>query len=131
MSETCVEQLLAKLKIDPTTIVELYPALSKENYLVFVRAGSTKELKSVEFLTYPSGGNIRELPIFTSEKYPLFDQLKSQSGAEVMPVAGLLLFKRMREIIEDGKLELAINPGWEHGIRVNRSILLSVIAVAA
>jgi hypothetical protein len=98
---------------------------------VFVRAGSAKELKSVEFLTYPSGGNIRELPIFTSEKYPLFDQLKSQSGAEVMPVAGLLLFKRMREIIEDGKLELAINPGWEHGIRVNRSILLSVIAVAA
>jgi SseB protein N-terminal domain len=121
---------LAKLKVDPAAIVELYPALSKEDYLVLVRPGSAKELKSLEFLTYPAGGDIRELPIFTSEKHSLFDRLKKQSGAEVMLVPGVSLFKRMQEIVEDGKIELAINPGWEHGIRINRSILLSVIAVA-
>jgi hypothetical protein len=131
MSATRVEQLLTRLKADPAIVVELYPALSHESYLTLVRPGSGKELASAEFLTYPSRGNVSELPIFTSEKYRLFNKLKRQSGAEVMPVAGLLLFKRMREIVEDGETVLAINPGWEHGIRIDRSILLSVIAVSA
>ena len=125
-----VEGLLSQLKTNPAVVVELYTALSKELYIVLVRSGSRKDLEAFEFLTYPSQG-CDELPIFTSDNYPLFNQLKSQSSADSVTVDGASLFKRLiKNVIDTDKIQVAINPGWEYGIRVSRSMLLSVIAVS-
>jgi len=129
MSATPVELLLSQSRADPAVVVKLYPALSKQAYWVFVRTGSTGDLRTAEFLTYPSRG-CYELPVFTSEKFHLFNQFKSESGAEAIHADGAALFRRLEGVLETGKLELAINPGWEHGIRLNRTMLLSALAVS-
>jgi SseB protein N-terminal domain len=126
-----IEQLLKQFKTDPSVAVELYPALSKNSYFVLIRPGSATFVDDAEFLTYSAAGNVRELPIFTSQDVPFLNQLVQQSGAKVLTVSGLPLLKRVREVIVDNTTVLAIDPGTEYGIRLDRSMVLSAILVAA
>jgi hypothetical protein len=118
------------LKADPTAVVELYPNLTKEIYSVLVRPSSGTELAVMEFLTYPSLGDVRELPAFTGDKWSLLKHLQQQSEAEIISVDGLSLFKRLLDVVKEREVELAINPGWEYGIRLTRPMLLSAIAAS-
>src|SRR5436190_1258652 len=103
----------------------------KGSYFAFVYPGSATSLESALFLTYPSGGNIRELTVFTYQEIPLFDQLKQQTGAEALAVEGLPLLKRMRDVLVDNSPVVAISPGSEYGIRLDRSMVLNAIVAAA
>jgi hypothetical protein len=118
---------LARLKENPGTAVDLYAALPRASYWVLLEPGSEAQLSSASFLSYPSK-DVGELPVFTSDKLPLFFRLKEQSGAAAAQIDGVSLFKRLLDVIESGKLELAINPGSPDGIRLTRAMLLSALA---
>jgi hypothetical protein len=130
MSTARVEKLLSQLKTDPAAVVELYPLLTKIDYYVLVGRMRGVSLENALFLTY-SSREFSELPAFTSDRYPLLEQLRRQSEAEAMLVPGLELFRQLKDrniIAHEGDTQLAINPGWEHGIRVSRAILLSALS---
>ncbi|MGA7323306.1 MAG: hypothetical protein WBX25_02195 [Rhodomicrobium sp.] len=95
-----IEELLIKLAADPTTVVELYPALVKQSYWVLLGPKKNRTPENPTFLTYPSTGNLRELPAFTSDTFPLFDQLKRQTGAGAALMDGLPLFETLKSVIE-------------------------------
>jgi hypothetical protein len=133
MTAIRVEYLLAQIRTNPAVVTELYPLLTKIDYQVLIAPGSGSTLQTALFLTYPTPTETRELPAFISDKYPLFNQLKREAKAEIMVVPGLALFRHLKNenlVAEGGNTELAINPGWEHGIRVSRTILLTALAAA-
>jgi len=128
-----VEQLLAELKTNAVVVMELYPLLTKINYHVLVAPGTGWPLETASFLTYPISDRMRTLPVFTSDTYPLFEQLKRDAGAEGLIVRGMQLFQHLKDknvVAEQGDTKLAINPGWEHGILVSRAALLGVLSLA-
>lgn len=131
MSATAVEQLLTRLRRDPTAVIELYPALLKISYWVLISPHSSDSLAEAQFLTYPCPDRIFELPAFTAADNPILIRLKRDTGAEVICFAAIPFLERMKDIVETGKTELAINPGTEHGIRINRAILLGLLAGSA
>ncbi len=125
-----IEDLLTRMKDDKNVAAQLYPALSRTSFWVLVRPGTAEPLAKAAFLAYPSIGSVDELPIFTSQDFPLFTQLKTQSGSEAVLVDGLALFTRLKDVIVEKKTELAINPGWEFGVRLTQPMVISVLAVA-
>jgi hypothetical protein len=125
-----VEALLERLPWDSSVVVELYPALLDIGYWLLVHP-DFPNLQTAYFLTYEAADGVKEIPAFTDGSTPLMARMNAETGWAVLYVDGRPLFERMLEIVETGKVELAINPGNPFGVRLNREILLSLKAIAA
>jgi hypothetical protein len=130
MSTAQVEHLLAQLKSNAAIVMGLYPLLTKINYHVLVAPGTGWLVETASFLTYPISDRMHALPAFTSDTYPLFDKLKRDAGAEGLAIKGLPFLQHLKDknVIAE-HTEIAINPGWEHGILISRPILLGILSL--
>jgi hypothetical protein len=118
-------QILKNIQTDKRYVIQL-EELYKAKFLTLIRAGSEKELASMEFLTYPTEDNIAELPIFTAKEFLLhFASIKSI----MVELEGEKLWRRLLEIVQSGTLEVAIDPGQNHGIRINKEMILGMISM--
>jgi hypothetical protein len=117
-------ETLKALCSDPSRAIDLYQQLFTASLFSLVQEGSEKTLNSSLFLTYPCGGDIRELPVFTRQEYVLTE---IPDDAILIQYAGPLLWKRLLEIVETGRCEAAIDPGQPHGIRLNREMILGMV----
>jgi hypothetical protein len=127
-----VEQLLAKLKLNPATVIELYPLLAKIEYRVLIAPTSGDSLDQMLFLTYPTADSIRELPAFTSDSFSLLISLRQEFKSKIVQVPGRVLFEHLIEkniVAYEGDTVLAVNPGSEYSIRLSREILKAVLAL--
>lgn len=118
-------EILDKLKSDPTQVIQLYGELYNSNFFVLARPETVHELTLMEFVTYPSADGVRELPIFTTNKF-ILDFPSVQPIA--VEIAGNLLWPRLREITEIAECVVAVNPGQSHGIRLTSSMILGMIS---
>jgi hypothetical protein len=116
-------ETLQALRSDPSRAIELYRQLYHESFFAFVKSGSEATLEAHLFLTYPSSGDVRELPLFTLRDFVL-DGLSDE--ALLINIKGPQLWPRLLEIIETGKCEAAVDPGQSHGIRLNREMILGM-----
>lgn len=122
---TSLIDTLNGLRADPTLVIQLYSQLFEEAYYALVCPGTEKDLDKMEFLTYETQDKIIELPLFTSEQF-IIDTLTQD--AVVIQVRGQLFWKRLLDIIETGKCEVAINPLQTHSIRLTKEMILGMIA---
>jgi hypothetical protein len=121
---TTLLDTLNGLKSDPTLFLKLYRQLFESKFYALVRKGTEDILNKAEFLTYITEDNLRELPLFISDKF-IIDDLSTE--AIPIQVGGQLLWSRLLDIVETGKCEIAINPGQSHGIRLTKEIILGMI----
>jgi hypothetical protein len=127
-NHTMNEQLLdilIRLQTDKSVVVYLYEQLFRSDYFALVDPNTTNDLYSFKFLTYDSHDGLRELPVFTKEEFIL----GLSNGAEIHAIPGNLLWVRLLDIVESGKLEVAIDPGQSHGIRINNQMILGMISM--
>jgi hypothetical protein len=118
-------ETLKALRSDPTKAIELYEQLYHASFFAFVQGGSESTIDAHLFLTYPSGGEVRELPLFTLRDFVLETFL---NDALLINIDGPQLWPRLLEIVETGKCEAAVDPGQSHGIRLNREMILGMTA---
>jgi hypothetical protein len=123
MTKTLIDTLKG-LKADPSLVLQLYGQLFEATFYLLVRKGTETSLDKAEFLTYDTQDNIRELPLFTTDKF-LIDNLLVDALA--IQVGGQSLWLRLLGIIETGKCEVAINPGQTHGIRLTKEMIIGMI----
>lgn len=124
MSEELINTLQS-LRNDATRVVVLYEQLAKSDLVALVRSGTEHEVASMQFLTYPSSGDVQELPLFTRPEFVLaFEAAEAVS----VTVQGNLLWPRLLDIIKTGECEAAIDPGQVHGIRLNREMVLGMVS---
>ena len=116
---------LRALRSDPSRAVDLYRQLYHATFLTFVQSGSENTLGAHLFLTYPSSGDVRELPLFTLSDFVLEG---FPDDALLINIDGPQLWPRLLEIIETGKCEAAVDPGQIHGIRLTREMILGMTA---
>ena len=116
---------LQGLRSDPSLVVVLYEQLAKTNFLALVRAGTEHSVTSMEFLTYPSSGGVRELPLFTQPDFVLSLEVQ---GSVLAAVQGHSLWPRLLEIVKTGECEAAVDPGQAHGIRLTREMVQGMIS---
>lgn len=122
---TSLLNTLNGLAKEPTLVLHLYKQVFEATFCALVRSGTEKGLDKMEFLTYNTQDNIRELPLFTSEEFILNNP---PQDTLVVQVSGQLLWTKLLDILESGKCEGAINPGQAHGIRLIKEIVLGMIA---
>ena len=116
---------LNQLRTDPTVVIRLYGQLFEANFLTMVRKGTENSLEKMEFLTYDTIDGLRELPLFTSDKFVINNL---SPDALTIKLGGQLFWTRLLDIIETGKCEVAINPRQTHSIRLTKEIILGMIA---
>ncbi|MDB5221488.1 MAG: hypothetical protein JWN83_155 [Chitinophagaceae bacterium] len=121
---TSLLETLNGLKEDPTLVLQLYQQLFGENYFAIIRPGTENDLDKMEFLIYDTPDEVRELPLFTSEHFVLYDLAKN---ASVIQIGGQSFWERLLDIIETGKCEVAINPLQPHSIRLTKEMILGMI----
>jgi hypothetical protein len=127
MNETAID-ILKKLKNDPTYAIQLYEELYSAKFLTLVRPDSERDLETMEFLTYPTVDEVAELPIFTSPDFVIdFPSMPTTT----VEVAGEKLWPRLLEVVKTGSLEVAVDPGQHHGIRLNNQMILGMISMYA
>lgn len=117
--------ILEGLRQDPTLVVELYKKLFDSSYFTLVRPGTETSIEEMEFLTYDTQDDIRELPLFTND---LFILKGLTQEALTIQVSGQPFWARLLDIIETGVCEVAVNPGQKHGIRLTKEMILGMIA---
>jgi hypothetical protein len=115
---------LQGLRSDPSLVVSLYEQLAKATLLTLVRSGTDHNVAAMEFLTYPSSG-MRELPLFTQHNFVL---TLDAPGAVLIEVQGQLLWPRLLDVVKTSECEAAVDPGQTHGVRLNREMILGVVA---
>ena len=120
--------ILKNLKSDPTQVVLLYERLYKSNFIALVRPNTEGQLNTMEFLTYPTVDEIGELPIFTSSQY-VYDF--GQAHPILIELLGKDLWPKLSDIIKTGTLEVAVDPGQDHGIRLTTEMILGMISMYA
>jgi hypothetical protein len=118
-------ETLKALPADPARAIDLYPQLFRASLLVLIQEGSDDSLGSSLFLTYPSAGGIQESPVFTQQEYVIEDVL---GDSVLIEFPGPPLWKRLLDIIKTGRCEAAVDPGQPHGIRLNREMVLGMVA---
>lgn len=122
-------ETLKKLIIDKTAVVDLYQQLYSASFLVPVRKGSEGSTESMMFLIYPSERDSSELPIFTSNDYiNQFFKIYPNNDSVLERVPGALLWPRLLQIVLEKREFVAIDPGQKHGIRLNRDMILGMVA---
>jgi hypothetical protein len=127
MNETTID-ILKKLKNDPTYAIQLYEELYSAKFLTLVRPDSERNLETMEFLTYPTVDEVAELPIFTSHDFVIdFPSMPTT----MVEVEGEKLWPRLLEVVKTGSLEVAVDPGQLHGIRLNNQMILGMISMYA
>ncbi|MEZ0260489.1 MAG: SseB family protein [Alphaproteobacteria bacterium] len=118
---------LEGLKNDPSLALALYQQLFFGHFWVIIPQ-STGDVLDGGFLTYDGAGNIRELPFFTSPERHLLSQLHSQQNdSTIVEVEGKVLWPKMLDIVSRGELEVAVDPGEAHGIRITREMILGMV----
>lgn len=115
---------LKKLKADPTAVLELYPQLYSASFLALVQRDSERSVEPSSFLTYTSSDGVRELPIFTQQEYMLSGM---PEAAVIVELNGVVLWRRLLDVIVTGVCEAAVDPGQPHGIRLTREMVLSTV----
>ena len=119
-------EILDNLRTDPTWATQLYNVLYDSTFFVLVRPGTEENVEKMEFVIYPTEDGINELPIFTSYDFVItFPDVQ----LFVAEINGKLLWPRLLEIIEPEISEVAVNPGQNHGIRLNNSMILGMISM--
>jgi hypothetical protein len=123
---TALIETLNGLQTDPTLVVNLYKQLFDATFFALVQEGTEKSLDTMQFLTYSTTDNIRELPLFTDDKFILQNLARD---AKTIKLGGTQFWTRLLDIIETGKCEVAINAGQAHGIRLNKEMILGMIGM--
>ena len=92
-------------------------------------ANATVSLESMEFLTYPCPDDARELPIFTTSGSKLESQFAlATPRPEWVRVQGEPFWLRMLEVVTaDSDIQVAVDPGEPHGIRLRRDMMLGMV----
>ncbi|MFN8350621.1 MAG: hypothetical protein U0U25_04065 [Flavobacteriales bacterium] len=78
------------------------------------------------FLTYDTIDGVRELPVFTEEEFILRDL---SDEAEHVLINGVELWSRLSDVVETGKCEVGVDAGQSHGIRLNKEMLIGMLAM--
>lgn len=117
---------LNRLVTDKSVVFNLYKQLFEAEFIALVLKGTESDIHKMAFLTYYTSDDFRELPIFTENKFVVSDL--DQESVPVR-VGKSSLWSRLLEIIETGKCEVAINPGQEHAIRINKEMILGMISL--
>ena len=124
MAATLLQSLTA-LPSDPRQVLDLYSQLYAASFLVPVQTGSEADLLTARFLTYATNDGVRELPIFTAERFLLKDLV---ADAVFAHAAGDLLWPRMLDIVVDDECQVAVDPLQSHSIRLTRAMILGMVA---
>ena len=123
--------LLRRLPSDPLVVVDLYRELFAGHFWILAQRPA-EDLATMQFLTYPAGDGIRELPIFTSADRSLLAQLKREvPDAEARDFDGAILWPRIVEVLESEKTFAAVDAAETHGIRLSKAMILGLINLHA
>ena len=121
-----LNEILFNLRSDPTLAIKLYEELYISKFFVLIRPGTQHKVELMEFVTYQSEDEIKELPIFTSNDF-IIEFPDAQYS--IVEVNGKVLWPRLLEIIKPGISEVSVNPGQNHCIRLNNSMILGMISM--
>lgn len=119
-------EILIELKTNPSVVVELYEKIFCSKFLAIVRKETEDNLNVTEFSSYETRDGIFEIPLFTENKF-IFENFADD--AIVAEFGGLALWKRLLEILENKNIQIAINPGQSHGIRLTKEMILGMVNV--
>lgn len=119
-------EILIELKTNPSIVIELYEKIFNSKFLAIVRKGTEENLNVTEFSSYETQDGIFEIPLFTENKF-IFENFSED--AIVAEFGGLELWKRLLEILENKNIQIAINPGQSHGIRLTKEMILGKVNV--
>ncbi|HEY2711219.1 MAG TPA: hypothetical protein VGI60_01795 [Chthoniobacterales bacterium] len=120
-------RLLKAFRADPPLVVQLYEALFFGRF--WVLAQEPADISRMAFLTYPTKGSVRELPIFTAPDRPALTELAAESGAASLEIDGISLWPRLLEIVKTGETEAAVDAGESYAIRVNWQMILMMLRI--
>ena len=123
MSESLLE-ILQNLRSNPALVVNLYQKLFEHSYYAFVQTGSFVTCNTMKYLTYETADRIQELPLFTQEEF-IFEN--TPENASLIEISGLEFWQHLLTVIKTGECEAAIDPGQNHGIRLTKEMILSMI----
>jgi hypothetical protein len=119
-------EILEKLKSDVSVVVYLYEELYNANFFVLTRPETELKLELLEFLTYPAEDQIIELPIFTKKEFILeFPEI----NYSVTEVVGAQMWPSLISVINNEKLQVAVDPGQSHGIRLTKQMIAGMISM--
>jgi SseB protein N-terminal domain len=119
---------LRGLKKDPALAVHLHQQLFTGRFFALV-ADPTEKLGSMSFLTYPTSGELRGLPVFTTGSWPLLTTLKNAPGRpQSIEIEGKQLWPRLLDLIRSGEDVVEVDPGEAHGIRLTREMILGMVS---
>jgi len=129
MNEELIDTL-GRLQSDPTVVVDLYPQLYGARFWVISQASEKKE--PIQFLTYATGDEARELPAFTLSSRSLLSDLASQApAARIQEVDGPFFWARILLLLQSESFFVAVDPGEKHGIRLTREMILGMVSLSA
>jgi hypothetical protein len=117
-------ETLRALRSDPTRALDLYDQLYREAFIVLVESGSEGAVESFRFLTYDTADGLRGLPVFTSPNLVLANV---PEDAVPVQVDGPALWKRLLDVVEPKKVEVEVDPGQAHRIRLRRRMILGMV----
>ena len=122
-----LSETLRGLRKDPALAAILYEQLFAGRFWAMV-ANSDVPIESLFFLTYASSGGVSELPIFTKRASPVAERLAAgPTNPMFIELSGESLWPRMLDIVRTGQVEVAVDPGEEHGIRLTREAILGMV----
>jgi hypothetical protein len=125
------EQLVAtlrSLKTDPAAAVELYEQLFRARYWVLVSDAETN-LDNMFFLNYESDDGVQELPVFTTPDRHLIHKFDSEiPPPTAVQVPGPRLWPRLLLVLEHANIQVAVDAGEGHGVRLTRPMILGMVS---
>jgi len=119
---------LQQLRGDPSAVVHLYEQLFAESFWALVRPGTEDVVGQMEFVTYSTIDNARELPLFTSKEFIL--KFPKEHPIPVR-VAGPELWPRLLQVLPIDHSQAAIDPDQRHGIRLTEPMILGMVSAYA
>jgi hypothetical protein len=123
-SGTLRETLIA-LRSDPARALDLYDLLYREAFFVLVKSGSEGSVESFRFMSYGTTDGLLGVPVFTSPDLVLADV---PGDAVTVQVDGPALWNRLLDVVEPKKVEVEVDPGQAHRIRLRRRAILGMVA---
>lgn len=124
MSETLI-QTLRELITDKTVVVRLYQEVFYSRFFTFIKGGEIDTWDNIFFCIYDTSDKITAIPLFTNEEFA-FD-IYSENAVRV-EIWGQPFWEKLLTIVETGNCEIEIDPGQPHGIRINKEMLLGMVA---